>query len=75
MPALAGSKPGDHAQAGCLAAAGRADDGDKLFFSDLEIDVVERLHAAGSTEDLVDIFELDRTHAAVSSSFKAAAAA
>ena len=36
-------QPGDHAQRGGLAAAGRADQHDELLVGDLEVDAVHRL--------------------------------
>ncbi len=60
-----GLEAGDHPEAGGLAAARGTDDRHELPLCDVEIDVVEDLHAGlGRAEDLVDTLEADRTHLA-----------
>src|ERR1700744_6533736 len=57
--------PGDGAEARCLAAARRADDGDDFLLGDFEIEVVDRLDAgAVAAEGFADVIEADRSHAA-----------
>ena len=44
----------DAAQKRCLAAAGRADDGDDLAFADVEVDVAENFERAVALAETVD---------------------
>ncbi len=53
-------EPGDHAQRGRLAAAGRADEHHQLAVLDREIEVEDRLRAV--VVDLLDVGELDLRH-------------
>src|ERR1700759_580364 len=54
------------AQAGGLAAARRADDGNEFLLRDLEIDVVEGLHACfRRAEYLAHSVETDQSHCAI----------
>jgi hypothetical protein len=53
----------DNAEAGGLAAAGGADDGDEFLFRNLEIDVLERLQAGfPRTENLVHTVKANGSH-------------
>ena len=57
-------EPGQHAQRGRLAAAGRADEHHQLAVPDLEVEVVHRLRAVGV--DLRDRVVCDLRHARIS---------
>ena len=50
---------GDHAQGGCLAAAGWSDENDELAVFDREVQVLDRLNGA---ERLVEVDEFDTRH-------------